>query len=159
MPLDRLVTAGRWPIAIAKQGGIMSVRLKILVVGTILLLGSGHSSAQNPTLRTAMREKLGHTQRLLEATVTADYAAISRAANALSRISETEIASWQTGAQPEYRRHAMAFLLSVEGLRDAAAKQDIDTALEEYTMLISSCTRCHAHVRNARMVTFEPRPR
>jgi cytochrome c556 len=137
----------------------MSVRFTLLVLGTILLLGSGHSSAQNPTLRTAMREKLVHAQRLLGATVTADYAAISRAANALNRISDTEIASWQTGALPEYRKQAMSFLLAVEGLRDAAAKQDIETALEEYTMLISSCTRCHAHVRSARVVSYEPPPR
>jgi cytochrome c556 len=134
----------------------MSARLTLLGLAAILLLGSGHPAAQNPTLRTAMREKLVHAQRLLEATVTADYAAISRSANALNRISETEIASWQVGARPEYRKQAMSFLLAVEGLRDAAAKRDIDAALEEYTVLVSSCTRCHEDVRSSRVISFEP---
>jgi hypothetical protein len=54
-----------------------------------------------------MRTKLVNTQRLLEAVVTADYPAIGRSVDALSQISETEIASWQVGAQPEYRKQAM----------------------------------------------------
>ena len=135
----------------------MSFRLKILALAAILPLvfASGYSSAQNPTLKTAMREKLANTQRLLEAIVTADYAAIERAVNALSRISDTEIASWQVGASPEYRKQAVSFVRSVQGLYDAAAKRDIDAALAEYTALVSSCTRCHAHVRSLRAVSFE----
>jgi cytochrome c556 len=116
------------------------------------------SSAQNPTLKTAMRTKLLNAQPLLEAVVTADFAAIARSAGALDRISETEIVSWQANPQPEYRRQAMAFVLAVQGLREAAAKRDIDGVLAEYTELVSSCTRCHAHVRKSRVVSFEPPP-
>lgn len=136
----------------------MSFRLKVLALAVLLVLAfaSGYSSAQNPTLKTAMREKLANTQPLLEAVVTADYAAIDRGVNALSRISETEIASWQAGASPEYRKQAMAFVRSVQGLHAAAAKRDIDAALAEFTALVSSCTRCHAHVRSLRTVSFEP---
>jgi hypothetical protein len=135
----------------------MPFRVKVLALAVILLLAfaAGYSSAQNPTLKTVMHEKLANAQGLLEAVVTADYAAIDRGTNALSQISETEIATWQVGASPEYRKQAMSFVRSVQGLHDAAAKRDIDAALSEYTTLISSCTRCHAHVRSMRTVSVE----
>ncbi len=136
----------------------MPFRLKVLALGIMVTLATGHSSAQNPTLKTAMRDKLVNSQGLLQAMVTADYAAIGRLTNALSRISETEIASWQVGAQPEYRAQAMQFISSVEGLRQAAATRDLDGTLTEYTALVSSCTRCHAHVRTSRLALFEPPP-
>ena len=134
----------------------MSFRLKAFALGMLLLaLASGHSSAQNPTLKTAMRDKLVNAQRLLEAVVAVDYVAIDRSAAALSRISETEIGSWQSGPQPEYLNQAMLFLSSVQGLREAAGKRDINAALTEYTGLVSSCARCHAHVRRSRVISFE----
>ena len=136
----------------------MSFRLTALALLTMFLLAAGHSSAQNPTLKTAMRDKLVNSQALLRAVVTADYPTIIRSTDALSRISVTEIASWQVGAQPEYRNQAMQFVSAVQGLRHAAASKDIDAALTAYTALVSSCTRCHAHVRTARTISFEPPP-
>jgi hypothetical protein len=38
--------------------------------------------------------------------------------------------------QPEYRKQAMSFVRAVQGLREAAAKRDIDAALAEYTELV-----------------------
>ena len=136
----------------------MSFRVRLLSLAAVLAFTSAavySSSAQNPTLKTAMRTKLLNAQPLLEAVVTADFAAITRAAGALDRISETEIVSWQANPQPEYRKQAMSFVLAVQGLREAAAKRDIDGALAEYTELVSSCTRCHAHVRRSHVVSFE----
>lgn len=138
----------------------MSSRAKVLALTAVLVFAfaAGYSSAQNPTLKTAMRTKLLNAQPLLEPVITADFAAIGRSADALNRISETEIASWQANAQPEYRKQAMSFILAVQALRDAAAKRDIDAALAEYTELVSSCSRCHAHVRRSRVVSFEGPP-
>ena len=138
----------------------MSWRVKLLSLAAVLVFAfaAGYSSAQNPTLKTAMRTKLLNAQPLLEAVVTADFAAIGRSADALNRISETEIVSWQVNPRPEYRKQAMSFVLAVQGLREAAAKRDIDAVLAEYTELVSSCTRCHAHVRRSRVVSFETPP-
>jgi hypothetical protein len=138
----------------------MSLRVRLLSLAAVLGFASAavHSSAQNPTLKTAMRTKLLNAQPLLEAVVTADFVAIGRSADALNRISETEIVSWQANPQPEYRRQAMSFVLAVRGLREAAAKRDIDAALTGYTELVSSCIRCHAHVRRSRVVSFEGPP-
>ncbi len=135
----------------------MSFRLKVLAIAAIIVLAFavGYSSAQNPTLKTVMHDKLMNAQGLLKAVVTADYAAIDRGTNALSRITETEIMTWQVGASPEYRKQAMLFIRSVQGIHDAAANRDIEAVLAEYTALVSSCTRCHAHVRSLRTVSFE----
>lgn len=135
----------------------MSLRVTLLALAAVpvFAFAAGYSSAQNPTLQTAMRTKLHSAQPLLEAVVTADFEAIGRSAYALNRISETEIATWQLNPEPEYKKQAMSFILAVQGLREAAATRDIDATLAEYTELVSSCTRCHAHVRRSRVVSFE----
>jgi cytochrome c556 len=103
-----------------------------------------------------MREKLGNAQQLLEAVVRADFPAIARSADRLSRISDTEIASWQAMAQPAYTEQASRFLIAVQRLREAAASQNSQAATDEYATLVSSCVRCHQYVRNSRMASLAP---
>jgi hypothetical protein len=136
---------------------VMPSQPKLLALAAILAIafGTRYSSGQNPTLATAMREKLIHAQSLLGALVTTDFATINRSANALGRISETEILSWEVGAQPEYRKQAMLFVHAVQRLREVAHNRDMDAAGAAYTDLVSSCTRCHTHVRKSRLVRFE----
>ena len=129
---------------------------KALILSVLLLCAPGQALAQNPTMKTLMRAKLVTAQRLLESLVLVDYTAIRRDADALSQITEKEIVSWQLGVQPEYAKQATFFVLSVRGLQEAAANRNIDAAIHEYTTLVSSCTRCHAHVRRAKTVRYEP---
>ena len=132
----------------------MSVRRTIVIVAAALALGVTSPAAQSPTLATAMRQKLANAQGLLEPIVKADFPLIARYAESLSRISETEIASWQTLAQPEYVEQATVFLLSVKGLREAAAARNMDAVASEYGRLISSCIKCHAYVRTPRRASL-----
>ncbi len=134
----------------------MSLRWKTLVLALVVAPGAVGPSAQSPTLKTAMREKLGNTQQLLEAVITVDYVGMIRSAERLSRISYAEIASWQDVSRPDYTRQAEVFLLSVKGLQEAAAVRNIDNATKEYTALISSCIQCHSTVRKARVVSLTP---
>jgi cytochrome c556 len=124
------------------------------MVGAALALGVTNPAAQSPTLATAMRQKLANAQGLLEPIVKADYPLIARYAESLSRISETEIASWQTLAQPQYVEHATVFLLSVKGLREAAAARNMDAVTRAYSTLISSCIGCHAYIRTPRRASL-----
>jgi cytochrome c556 len=126
----------------------------IALAAAALALGVTSPAAQNPTLATAMRQKLANAQGLLEPIVKADYPLIARYAESLSRISETEIASWQTLAQPEYVEHATTFLLSVQGLNEAAAARNMDEVTREYGTLISSCIKCHTYVRTPRRASL-----
>jgi cytochrome c556 len=127
----------------------------VLLSAAVLFAMSVSSSAQNPTLKSAMRDKVTSTRGLLEAVVAADYAAIGRTADALSRISETEIVSWQSAVQTEYLKQANQFVLSVRDLREASMRRDLEGVLAAYTTLAASCTRCHAHVRRSRTVSFD----
>src|SRR5687767_5893672 len=128
----------------------MSLRLRFLALAAALVLASAAPSGQNQTLKSLMRVKLLNTERLLGATIGGDFAGMARPVNALSRISVTEVASWQVGASPEYRDQATNFVGAVQGLREAAESRDIDAALSEYSALVASCTRCHALVRRSR---------
>ena len=136
----------------------MSSWRKLAVLAMVVLLTTGISSAQNPTLKTVMRDKIANARLLVGAVVGADFAAINRSALALGRISETEIATWQIGATPEYREQGISLLLSVQELRDAAAKRDAEAALQAYSHLVASCTRCHALVRRSGVALLETRP-
>jgi hypothetical protein len=106
-------------------------------------------------MKAIMREKLSYSQQLLEAVVGSDFVLMKRGADALSRVTETEIISWQLAVQPEYVKQATFFVLSVRGLQEAASNRNIDKAILEYTTLVSSCTRCHAHVRRSKMASVE----
>jgi hypothetical protein len=130
--------------------------LALLTVVGVAGPGARRPAGQVPTLRTAMREKLANTQQLLEAVVTANYAEMTRYSELLSRISYTEIASWQAVAQPDYVRHATQFLASVKGVSDAASRRNADEAAREYTTLVGTCVGCHAYVRNARTASLAP---
>lgn len=125
-------------------------RVKLVVACAVLALGTGGPSAQSLGFKPVMREKLENTQQLLQAVVTVDYAGMARHADALGRISEAEIASWQRVAEAEYTKHATVFLLSVNGLREAAAGKNIDAAAFEYTTLVSSCIGCHRYVQRSK---------
>jgi hypothetical protein len=129
---------------------------RLIVAALILVLSAvrGDTSAQVPTMKTLMRQKLVESTRLLEAIVAVDYTGIGRSAAVLGRITETEIISWQLAARPEYAKQATYFVLSVRGLQDAAARNNLDAALSEYATLVSSCARCHAHVHQLRPAQF-----
>jgi hypothetical protein len=45
---------------------------------------------------------------------------------------------------------ATVFLLSVSGLRDAAAGKNIDVAAFEYQTLVSSCLGCHRYIQRSK---------
>jgi hypothetical protein len=134
----------------------MSARFRLVVLGALVVLGTGNLPAQSPGLQQAMRQKLANAQGLLEAVVKADFPAVTRYADPLSRISDAEIASWQASGDPDYVQQATLFLLSVRGLREAAAEENIDAVSLEYSTLIASCIRCHTYVRNLRNVSLAP---
>ena len=94
----------------------MTLQLKTLTLVVMLAIGVANPTGQSPVLRMAMREKLANAQGLLETVVLGDYAAVARYTERLSRISETEIALWQTTAEPEYSVQAARFLLAVQAL-------------------------------------------
>jgi len=123
------------------------------LLGLLLVVTAGHSAGQT-RMQTIMRTKLSNTQVLLRAIVTSNFRDMDQAAAALSRISEQEIVSWQNPPKPEYTDQAMLFLTTVDELREAAKRRDIQAAGDEYATLVSTCIHCHAYVRDARVAAL-----
>lgn len=124
------------------------------VVGLALLALAVQPASGDARMQAVMRSKLANTQSLLKAIVTADYKEIDRAALALSRISETEIVSWQNPPKPDFTAQAMLFMMSVDGLREAAGRRDMEAVGTEYSTLVSTCIHCHTYVRDARVASL-----
>jgi cytochrome c556 len=131
----------------------MLQRLALFSVLVILAPGVGPASG-DARMREIMRTKLSNTQVLLEAIVTSDYKENDRAAAALTRISEAEIISWQNPPKREYTDQAMLFMTSVDDLREASRRHDIEGVGGAYSNLITACVHCHAFVRDARVASL-----
>ena len=128
---------------------------RFALLGFVLLLSvAGRPASGDERLQAIMRTKLSNTQSLLKAIVTTDYKEIDRAADALSRINEMEIVSWQTSPKREYTRQAMLFMTAVDDLRDASKRHDIEGVGAAYSTLITTCVHCHAFVRDARSASL-----
>jgi hypothetical protein len=120
----------------------------------LLLVATVQPASGDERLQAIMRTKLSNTQSLLKAIVTTDYKEIDRAADALSRINEMEIVSWQTSPKREYTRQATLFMTAVDDLRDASKRHDIEGVGGAYSALITTCVHCHAFVRDARTASL-----
>ena len=130
----------------------------IVVIGLALLtLAAAQRSTGDAQMQAIMRSKLANTQSILKAIVTSDFTEIDRSAQALSRISEMEIVSWQSPPRPEYTAQAVLFLSSVQGLRDAARQRNLAAVGDEYSSLVSTCIHCHTYVRDSRRASASMR--
>lgn len=129
-----------------------SRRFLVLVASGLVLIFmlAARSHAADPPMSAIMQVKLVNTQALLKGIVRADYKEIDRAANALDRISEAEIVSWQNPPKPDYVKQAMLFMTSVDDLRHASEKHDLRAVGEAYSDLVATCVHCHFYVRDSR---------
>lgn len=96
-----------------------------------------------------MREKLDHTQRILEALTTSNQALLMRESEALSRIAASP--RWSELRTPELRAYTDTFLKAVADLNASAKRHDLDTAAVNYNALTTSCYQCHKHLKDARI--------
>jgi hypothetical protein len=95
-----------------------------------------------------MRAKLEHSQKVLEGLTTEDFDMIAKGAGQMEVLSQE--AAWQVLQTPEYRLQSGEFRRAVRGLKDAAAKKNLEGAALAYVEVTLKCVRCHAYVRHAR---------
>src|SRR5689334_14117465 len=109
---------------------------RVAILGVVLLMAVlTRPVSADARMRAVMHTKLLNTQALLKAIVNADYADIDRAAAGLARISETEIVSWQSPPKREYTEQAMVFMSSVDDLRAASERHDMEGVGAAYSTL------------------------
>jgi len=119
-----------------------------LLAGTIALW-PGTSPGQTPRTRTVMRTKLVHTQKILEALMTSNYAALERETNALARVTETP--EWAELKTSELYAYTKRFLEATQQLADAARQRDLDRAAKQYGELTTACYECHKYRKGVRI--------
>ena len=120
-----------------------------LVLGLVAMSAWG-VPAQTPSTGRLMREKLAHSQKILEAIMTSDFAMLEHESAQLARA--TESAAWSVFKGPEYVRQSAAFLRATQDLVDAAKGRDLDAAATYYMALTQSCFQCHRYIKNTRLV-------
>jgi hypothetical protein len=115
--------------------------------GAVLSLAAGPH--QGPALNTVMREKLGHTQKILEAVVTSDWVGLETQSRELEQL--TKDPRWVVLKYPEYSRHSAAFVRAVQTLHTAAAQRDLDETPKAYVAVTLQCVACHRYLARARI--------
>lgn len=126
----------------------MTKSLRFATIATLLLAAAG---AYGQTARTGrlMREKLQHSQRILEAVTTSDWALLQRETRALEMVTATP--TWTELMTPALRPYTGAFQKALSDLARAAERHDYDFAGASYNALISACLDCHKHVMKSRI--------
>jgi hypothetical protein len=110
--------------------------------------------AQTVRLKQVMRSKLDHSQKILEAVVTANWPLLDRESGEMALVIRDP--AWFSLAMPEYVRHSEAFLRATDDLAAAATSRDLERASLGLISLTTSCVNCHRYLARARIVTTPP---
>lgn len=113
------------------------------------VLGLAAVPGQGPELNKLMREKLVHTQKILEAVVTSDWVSLETHSRDLEQL--TKDPRWMVLKYPEYAQHSAAFVRAVQTLHGAAAQRDLDSAPKAYVAVTLQCVECHRYLARARI--------
>jgi hypothetical protein len=121
----------------------------VIAVLAVIVMSGADVPGQTLSTERVMREKLAHSQKILEAIMTSDFASLDRESQALERA--TESPAWWAFNSPEYLRHGAAFLRATADLREAAKGRDLDAAALHYMSLTLSCFECHRYMKSSRI--------
>lgn len=123
--------------------------IRLILILILVVLSGPVAPGQTPATGRVMREKLGHSQKILEAILTSNFALLDRESAALARA--TEEPAWDVLKGPEYMRQSEAFLKALRELRDAAKDHDLDAAVQRFNALTTSCFACHRYIKDRRL--------
>ena len=127
----------------------MNTSIRLVATLMLVVLCSPLTSGQTPGTARVMREKLGHSQKILEAILTSNFSLLDRESAALAKV--TEVPAWTVLKGPEYLKQSEAFLKALRELRDAAKERDLDAAVQRYNALTTTCFACHRYMKDRRL--------
>jgi len=129
----------------------MKTPLRLTMILLLVLMSGLEAPAQTPATGRLMRQKLAHSQKILEAILTSDFALLDRESASLAQA--TTMPAWSVFYSPEYTRQSGAFLRAIDDLREAASRMDLDGAASNYMSLTLTCFQCHRYMKNRRLAT------
>ena len=127
--------------------------IRLMMILVLIVVSGLEAPAQTPATGRLMRVKLAHSQKILEAILTSDFALLDRESSALVQV--TKSPAWSVLYSPEYIRQSGAFLRAIDDLRDAAKGMDLDGAASSYVSLTLTCFQCHRYMKNKRLAAGE----
>ena len=127
----------------------MKCRIRLLLILSVIVASGVEVPAQTAATGRLMQAKLAHSQKILEAILTSDFALLEQESNALGQV--TKAPAWSVFYNPEYTRQSGAFLRAIDDLRDAAKGADLDGAASSYVSLTLSCFQCHRYMKTRRI--------
>ena len=127
------------------------VRLAALTLVALLGWWVPPLAAQTRQTKQVMRQKLAHSQQLLAALVTSNWASLASGSRDLEAL--TRQPGWDVLRLPEFNKQTLAFQRAIQALDDASKQRDQRTALTAYNGLVSSCVECHSFVARSRIAT------
>ena len=99
-----------------------------------------------------MRQKLEHSQKVLEGLALEDFAMIAENARELKELSED--ARWRVSPDINYLRLSSQFQDLAEELAQDAKDKNIDGATLAYVQMTVNCVACHKLVRDKKLLSF-----
>lgn len=127
----------------------MNKTWQTVVVFSAVFFGLAAMPNQGRQVNSVMREKLMHTQKILEAVVTSDWVSLEAHSRELERL--TNDPRWTVLKYPEYARHSASFVRAIQDLHRAAAQRDLETTPQAYVAVTLKCVECHRYLARARI--------
>lgn len=128
---------------------IMQTVRTLLIPLVLLFIAVGLAWAQRPeNVKTFMRAKLDHSQKVLEGLTTENFDQIKKHAAQMEVLSQE--AAWQVLQTAEYQQQSLEFRRATKALKEAAEKKNLDAAALAYVDVTMKCVKCHKYVRNVR---------
>jgi hypothetical protein len=124
-------------------------RMGYVIVVLSALWSVGAAPVLSRPISRLMRQKLTHTQRILEAVVTSDWVALETQTRELDRL--TDDPAWTSLKFADYAKYSMAFKEAIRDLRQAAAQRDLDLTPKAYAAVTLRCVDCHRYMARARI--------
>jgi len=100
-----------------------------------------------------MRDKLKHSQEIVEGLVLERYDQISKSAQQLTQLSHAT--QWQVFQTEEYFMQSRAFRRATEALHEQAKQKKLDGAVLAYLEVTMKCVNCHKYARTIRMAAMD----
>jgi len=137
--------------AMLKTATGSGARLTALTLIALLGWWAPPLTAQTRQTKQVMRQKLAHSQQLLAALVTSNWASLASGSRDLEAL--THQPGWDVLRQPEFNKQTLAFQRAIQALDEASKQRDQRTALTAYNGLVASCVECHTFVARSRIAT------
>ena len=111
---------------------------------------AGEGTAKKKRLtQVFMREKLEHSQKVLEGLATEDFKLIRHAAQRMQVMSKAT--EWEIIEGAEYAQLSAEFRRACEQLAKRAEEKNLDAAAVSYLQMTMACIDCHKFVRGTRI--------